>query len=1166
MLIVIGVVMLAGCQRPTPTPVRPITAPTQAPTSTAATPAEPTPSSSPSARSVVISELLVGTSDNNNHEFIELYNAGKEAVDLEGWSLWYLLNPNQDEKLVYSWQTSAHVPGYGHYLLIREGQDVGLQGDAIYDVPLFERKGGLALRNPDGEAASLLGWGEAPAGFYDGSPAEAPDAGASLERLPGAGEGNGVDSGDSSADWTMSAPNPQNSGSPVTPAADGFLRVDVDMASEVQPGSEVEVRVEVTNLTGSTVEDVLVSVPVPTGFQAALPSGAQEVGARIEWTIEELADGESVSTIIRLSSPWTYLTALMQGTYAEASNWPMRTYGPPLPIRVAGGAIPIGTARGLVGETVTIEGLATMYTGGYYAGSTGTKFYLEDDSGGIQVYCEGGMGLVNVAIGDRVRVTGKMEVYRSSLEILPGTYPDDVEVLESSEAEPAPLPITLKEAGSDESVLGRLVEVEGTATRIEEFSYSYEVDLTDDEGFTQLLYINKETGISPEPLELGQTYRVTGISEIYDTTWEILPRQQSDFAPVYAPELVLEMTAPNSVAPGDRITYTLTAFNHTEESLTNVRITANLPGYAVTVAETHDGGTQEGAAIVWILPELAPNGGSEAVQYTLQVADDASGRIVTPAALAAADQWMTPARTQSLLIFIGSGVPIWAIQGEGTESPYVRSEATTEGVVTGNFPEMGGFWIQQAEEQWECVRCSSGVYVMMEGETPVHSGDLVRLTGRVREISGQTTLYLGAASDLEVLDSGLALPAAVELDPPRDEAQATAYYEALEGMLVQVTSPAVAVGPTSQYGETALVSADWGVDQIMRGGSTGCIIFVDDGSNVTHAGLETLPFALARGDVVTNVVGPLAFTYDDYKIEPISEPAITRSERPLPVIGPADPGSFTVATFNVLDLFDFQDPHPSDPPRPTLGEYRHKLSKTAEAIRAMGAPTIIGLQEVENIEVLQDLAQEDAVVEFDYQPYLVEGSDSRGIDVGYLVRGDQASVLGVGAYPAPEGLTSRPPLLITVTLALPGSPTVYLINNHFVSMSGGEEATEPRRAAQAAWNVTLVDRIREDDPEAMVVVLGDLNSFYDSLPLDVLREGSLSHVYELLEPDLPYTYIYEGVCETLDHILVSPALYQHLVRTEVLHINADYPLASADDPSPRRSSDHDPLIAVFYFE
>ena len=132
-------------------------------------------------------------------------------------------------------------------------------------------------------------------------------------------------------------------------------------------------------------------------------------------------------------------------------------------------------------------------------------------------------------------------------------------------------------------------------------------------------------------------------------------------------------------------------------------------------------------------------------------------------------------------------------------------------------------------------------------------------------------------------------------------------------------------------------------------------------------------------------------------------------------------------------------------------------------------------------------------------------------------------------------------------------------------MSAGEKPTEPRRKAQAAWNVHLVEQILVRDPEAQVVVLGDLNSFYDSPPLDVLRQGGLRHVYKFIEPERPYSYIFQGVSETLDHILLTPGLYERLARVEALHINADFPPPLPDDPSPEHMSDHDPIMVVLAF-
>jgi predicted extracellular nuclease len=233
----------------------------------------------------------------------------------------------------------------------------------------------------------------------------------------------------------------------------------------------------------------------------------------------------------------------------------------------------------------------------------------------------------------------------------------------------------------------------------------------------------------------------------------------------------------------------------------------------------------------------------------------------------------------------------------------------------------------------------------------------------------------------------------------------------------------------------------------------------------------------------------------------------------------------------------------------------------------MGAPTIIGLQEVENIDVLQDLVEEESIAELGYEPFLVEGNDSRGIDVGYLVRSDRAMVESAAAFDAPGDLFARPPLVITVTVHLEsGDQTIIVLNNHFLSLSAGEEATEPVRAAQAAWNATAVEQLAVNAPEAHFVVLGDLNSFYQTLPLDKLEQAGLRHVYQYLpEEERPYTYNFAGRTQTLDHILVSPALFDRLTLVEVLHSNADYPLGDPEDSSPRRVSDHDPLVAIFTF-
>ena len=1135
------------------------------PTEPAEPTATPSPESSP-AGGALISELLLSTPENNNREFIELYNAGGEELDLKGWSLWYRLAEGQEEKLVYTWGERSLLPSQGHYLLAIAGEEFDMLADAVYEQPLFDGKGGLLLRDSEDEVVDVVGWGDAPASYVESQPAPAPAAGSTLERLPGGEAGNGQDTDINQNDFVVRAvPAPQNSGSPLTPLPTARLELDISLPSEVEPGDSLSYRFQLNNLTGEALSELRAVLPLPSGYEISnLPTAITAEGESLIWRVDALAANEQLSAEVVLQAPWTYAISLLSGSYAEAGNWGGRAYGPLQQITISGGTIPIATARQLEGEIVTVEGVATMYTGGFYAGSTGTKFYLEDESGGIQVYCPGGQGVVSVDVGQRVRVTGEIELYRNAVEIIPADYSTDLQLLAEEPVALDPPTVEMAALSEENGWLGRLAAVEGIITRLEEYSYSYEVDLLAAEGQELLVYVEKDTGINLEPLEVGKRYRVKGINELYLDQWQLKPRVQTDFARLYPPELLLELEARNSVLPGEFITYTLTAFNHTAEPLHNLFLAISLPPQGVVVEDLGQSGVLEGAEVSWQLDELAQQGGSASVSCVVRVQAGAEGPIISAGALATASDWPETVVTPARKTFVGSGVPIWAIQGTGMSSPYVREVASTEGVVTAVFPELGGFWLQSITAD-EDPATSEGLFVLTEELTlPMTVGDQVVVRGKVREKSGQTLLQVTAAADFTLQGQGQTLPAALELDPPEDHAAAQLYYEAREGMLVQVTEPAIAVAPTTKYGEYVLVRAEHEVERVMRGDPLGRLIFVDDGSEVTHLDQSTLSYTVQSGDRVSALYGPLAYTYEQYKIEPVTAPLVSSAAVPLPTLEPVSADQFSIATFNAENFFDIRDPHPSDPPKLSAGEYRSRLTKAANAILAMGAPTVIGLQEIENLAVLEDIAAEELLAEYEYQAFLIEGTDSRGIDNGYLVRGDLAKVEGISAHPAPEGLTSRPPLLITVTVQLESSvQTIYLLNNHFTSMSAGEEATEPRRNAQAAWNVTLVERLRRENPTAKVAVLGDLNSFYTAQPLDTLRAAGLRHIYEYLPTERPYSYIYQGESETLDHILVTPSLYEQLVRVEVAHINADYPLPAQGDTSARRSSDHDPVVAVF---
>lgn len=1118
---------------------------------------------------VLISEVLTGIQDNNNFEFIELYNRSSEIIDLHGWSIWYRLPTSQEDLYIYRWSTTALIPPQGHYLLGRSGQDLGIPVDAQFEEALNTSGGGLQLRQMDGTVQDILGWGNPQADYFESSPAPALKNGFSLERLPGNIEGNSHDRDDNATDFRLlDTPSPQNSGSRLTPAPDAFLELSLQAPSSAEPGTQFDYLLTITNHCAVDAQNLQVTIPIhPDLLVSTIPSSMSLEDSVITWSLPSLAKNETKIVQVSVEVPWTYFDAQIGSYFARADGCPLPAFGIPVSTRIEGGVIPIGTARTLLGADLTIEVIATAYTGAYYAGTGNVKFYLEDETGAIQVQVFEGQGSVSVGIGSRVSVRGNVSTYRGSTQIVPIVVPDDVVILEGpTENPPAPTLASIQDASTDmESLPGKLVQVQGIVTRVKEFSYSYELDLADPTDISQILtlYIDKQTNIQIEQIETGEQYIAVGILDIRDTRHLLYPRIQQDLQQVYSPVPRLEGSAPPLVDSDQAITYTLTAYNHTSEPLTNVTIQAVLPE-DTSLLEAQQDGSLYGNTLTWLVPELAPDGGNYTVEFSVTLTDPKLELVNLLTTTLTASEWPEPVTGPVLNTFTGNQVPIWAIQGSSFRSPYLFTSLTTQGVVTGFFPDLSGFFIQEITSD-DDPRTSPGLFVTtLEAGITVQPGDLIQISGKVREISGQTALQIIGQTSINLLAQGESLPEAVELNPPATVDEAQVYYEALEGALVKVTGPAVAVSPITKYGEFAVILSEHGVDRLYQGEDNGIAIMVDDGSNITHVDNSTLPCSVTTGDTISQIIGPLAYTYSRYKVEPTTLPQVTPSGMQPSTLQPATNGEFSLMTWNVENLFDSLEPNPTDPPKPLPSEYRLHLEKVANTILVAGVPTFVALQEIENLGVLEDLAEHDLLAPYSYDPVLIEGFDSRGIDVGYLVRSDQASILDVQQRDAPEGLFSRPPLLLKLEVES-GEKTaiLYLLNNHFISMSAGLEATEPQRNAQAAWNLKLVQEIMLDEPEAYVAVMGDLNSFFESSPIQTLRDGGLVHVLDLLPPEQRYTYIFEGESQVLDHILITESLLDLLARVEILHVNADFPLPAADDASPWHKSDHDPCVATF---
>jgi uncharacterized repeat protein (TIGR01451 family) len=1169
-LILCLIICLAACDNKTrpivevsPTP-RDAEIATQIPT--------PIPTLEPNANPVLISEVLAGVQGNNNYEFIELYNRSQAAVDLRGWTFWYRLPTGQEDLLVYRFSSTTMIPPQGHLLLGRLDQDLGLPLDGEFEQSLNTAGGGLQLRRTDETIQDVIGWGNAPTGYFEGQALPALPNGFSIERLPSGLAGNATDNNDNALDFILNpTPNPQNTGSPLTPPPNACIDFTLTAPPNAEPGSDYPYVLSITNQAGEVLTDILATFPIPRDLTFSDANFSEDLVEQIEvdnntvtWSITNLEAGETQTMTVMVSVPWTYFTALVTNYFAQSPDCSLPEYGEPVRTSIEGGIVPIATARTLQGYDLTIEGIATFYTGGLYAGGGNTKFYVEDETGGIQIQVFGGAGSVGIGIGSHVQVRGTVGIYRGATQIVPIVVPDDVIRFDESVIPQSPSIVSIREAITNRTdIPGRLIQVEGTVTRVEEFSYSFEIDLVDETGEFVTLYVDKQTNINVEMIEVGQQYRTTGILEILDTSPRLYPRIQEDLEQVFPPELLLEVDAPIFMAGGNLITYTITAFNYTLVPLTNVIIQATVP-FNTTVSQIENGGSQVGNVISWQILALSGNGSSTEVRFVVMKSASTAEIISLGQTSVVATEWPNAVAGTVLRTFVGSSVPIWAIQGDGFRSPYVLDRLTTEGVVTGVFPGLSGFFIQEAITDND-PRTSEGLFISSGAiELTLLPGDNIQISGVVRELSNQTALQVNDPADIVLISQANPLPLPVELDPPITSTEAGNYYEALEGMLVQVTGPAMAISPTSKYGEYVIVLTEHGVNRLYQGEDNGIAIMVDDGSNAVHTNNSTLPYTVTSGDTINNLIGPLAFTYSRYKIEPIAVPQIGYTGMQPGTTQPLAANEFSIMTWNARDMFDILDPNPVDPPRPSLQEYRTSLTAAAGTIAAANFPTIVALQEIENIGILDDLAANEILVGYEYQPVLIEGTDSRGIDVGYLVRGDQATIISVEQRSAPDDLFSRPPLVLHVEIRTPNAITqLFLINNHFLSMSGGVEATEPRRIAQTAWNLALAQEIVSEFPGALIAIVGDLNSYYTSAPINAFRSSGMFPVMDNLPPEERYSYIFEGESQVLDYIIVTPELMSLLLRVEVLRMNADFPPQASDDITPLGESDHDPVIAVF---
>lgn len=202
----------------------------------------------------------------------------------------------------------------------------------------------------------------------------------------------------------------------------------------------------------------------------------------------------------------------------------------------------------------------------------------------------------------------------------------------------------------------------------------------------------------------------------------------------------------------------------------------------------------------------------------------------------------------------------------------------------------------------------------------------------------------------------------------------------------------------------------------------------------------------------------------------------------------------TIGFYNLENLFDiYDDPETFDDDRTPEGKdrwtasvYTEKVRNMAYAISRIGLaetnspPAILGVCEIENLKVLEDLISDPVLQKFNYGILHFNSPDLRGIDVALLYRKDlfqpENSVSHELVLYQPDEpdkrIFTRDQLVVTGLLQ---GERIHFIVNHWPSRSGGEKASSPRREKAALLNKKIIDSLFRRDPYARIISMGDFN-------------------------------------------------------------------------------------------
>ncbi len=250
----------------------------------------------------------------------------------------------------------------------------------------------------------------------------------------------------------------------------------------------------------------------------------------------------------------------------------------------------------------------------------------------------------------------------------------------------------------------------------------------------------------------------------------------------------------------------------------------------------------------------------------------------------------------------------------------------------------------------------------------------------------------------------------------------------------------------------------------------------------------------------------------------------------------------SVAFYNLENLFDTDDDPmkddqeflPASESQWTPERYQQKLTNLASVIKNLGdadGPELLGVCEIENRKVLEDLTTQPVLKPYNYRIIHFESPDVRSIDVALFYK--EGVFRPIEQTPVPVTLPNSAEKTRDI-LKVKGvlhDDTVIILVNHWPSKRGGAEESDPKRAAAAQTARQIVDQEQIKNQRAKILLMGDFNDTPDSKAItEVLNANKnaepepnrqLFNAFAPMAEEKKGSYFYKGEFEMIDQMMLS---------------------------------------------